>query len=85
MSTGARLTLVLILLAGLAVAYLSTTWNDLADRSLCNSLYAQARTLADSAVVDQHSAPRERGRSAGTVAGVPTCGELRKSSATRGR
>jgi hypothetical protein len=83
-STGARVALVLILLGGLVVAYLSTTWNDLADRSLCDSMYSQARTFADSAAVDQRTAPRERGRRAGTV-GTPTCGELRKVSATRGR
>jgi hypothetical protein len=76
MSPTTRIALVLIVLLGLVVGYFSLGLRDRTDQTLCESLYLQARTRADSAVIDQREAPMERGRREGAV-GIPTCGELR--------
>jgi hypothetical protein len=76
MSYGARIAFGVILIGGLAAAYLMLRVNDGIDRGICTQRYAAARTRNDSAAVDATVALRERWRA--TSEPIPTCGELRR-------
>lgn len=78
----ARLGFALVLIAGIVAVYLLMPVRDAIDTGVCDPLYRQASTLADSTVIDLQPAPRWRG-SGGYQGGVPTCGELRRLKAAK--
>jgi hypothetical protein len=59
------------------VGLFAVRYNDLEDAAICSSLYARARTAADTAQIDIAIAPKERGRQYRNT--IQTCGDLRRS------
>jgi hypothetical protein len=76
MTAAERLTLIGLLLIGVAAATLLPMLWDRADHTACATRYAQAQTAADTARVDRQRAPIER-RSGGQSPSRLSCGELR--------
>jgi len=72
-------------IAILAMVVLSEvyTWRlrDASDAAICKALYADARSLGDTARIDLMPAPRERGHR--EAAPKLTCGELRTAGRIR--
>ena len=83
MSIGARIGLVLVVIAGLAAAVIATTWRDHADVAACTPLYAAAKTASDTARVDLMVAPRLRGQNEYSPGAILKCGDLRRRSSVR--
>jgi len=66
----------LIILVGAGIVFYQTRIRDPLEGHLCVQWYNEARTVAESSIVDARRPPLHRGR--GEYTGpIPTCGELR--------
>jgi collagenase-like PrtC family protease len=74
--------LLALALVGVVVLKVVARVKDSEDAAACHSLYAQARTAADTALVDRSVPPRARGRDE-LGAPLALCGVLRRAGRVR--